>query len=291
MQTYSGCYLCILNQSQNALDLMGTDETTRLLITRQIAGILRDFDPAYSPSNLIYATNQMLCTIAGNADPYQGMREAGMAQALAVLPRLERLVADADDPLDVAIRLSIAGNIIDVIPGQTYDLWKVVEQSLKEPYTGEGLEAFRHALGSAKQVLYLADNAGESVFDRLLIEQINQPVVYAVKSGPILNDTTQADAVRAGIDHVARIVCNGSYGPGTILEKCSEEFLDLYQAADLIISKGQANYETLSEEGERVFFLMKVKCPVIGHHLGAPVGSHLLQQGKARTRLGLATAI
>ena len=291
MQTYSGCYLCILNQSQNALNLMGTDETTRLLITRQIAGILRDFDPAYSPSNLIYETNRMLCNIVGNADPYQGMREAGMAQALAVLPRLERLVADAEDPLDIAIRLSIAGNIIDVIPGQTYNLWEVIGQSLEEPYTGDGLDAFRQALGRARHVLYLADNAGESVFDRLLIQQINQPVVYAVKSAPILNDATQTDAIRAGIDQFARIVCNGSDGPGTILPKCNQEFLDLYQSADLIISKGQANYETLSEQGERIFFLMKVKCPVIGHDIEAPMGSLLLQQGKARPRLELAAAV
>jgi uncharacterized protein with ATP-grasp and redox domains len=129
-------------------------------------------------------------------------------------------------------------------------------------------------------VLYLADNAGETVFDRLLIETLDVPVIYAVKGGPILNDATQEDALAAGIGRAAEVISSGADAPGTILSRCSGEFRQLYDRSELIIAKGQANYETLSEEGARVFFLLQVKCPVIARDVGTPVGSIVLRRGR-----------
>jgi len=103
--------------------------------------------------------------------------------------------------------------------------------------------------------------------------------MYAVKGGPVLNDATEKDAQDAGIGRVAKIVSNGSDAPGTVLSRCCQEFRRLYQEAQLIIAKGQANYETLSTEGSRVFFLLQIKCPVIAHDVGVPVGSIVIEQG------------
>jgi hypothetical protein len=126
----------------------------------------------------------------------------------------------------------------------------------------------------------LADNAGETVFDRALIEALGVPVVYAVKGGPVLNDATLEDARAAGLDRVAQVVDNGADAAGTILSFCSESFRRMYEEAQLVIAKGQANYETLSAEGPEVFFLLQAKCPIIARDVGAPVGGIVLKQGE-----------
>jgi uncharacterized protein with ATP-grasp and redox domains len=131
-------------------------------------------------------------------------------------------------------------------------------------------------------VLYLADNAGETVFDRLLSEVLNVPVIYAVKGGPILNDATREDALSAGLGQVAEIVETGVDAPGTILSRCSEEFRQIYDEAEMVIAKGQANYETLSEQGSKVFLLLQTKCPVIARDVGVAIESIVLKQAGVR---------
>ncbi|MBN1937396.1 MAG: DUF89 family protein, partial [Anaerolineae bacterium] len=180
-----------------------------------------------------------------------------------------------------AIRLSIAGNILDMAVEQhRQDLWGVVERVLAQPFAIDDGPAFRQALGRVKQILYLADNTGETVFDRVLIETLDRPVTYAVKGGPILNDATREDALAAGLDQVAEVVSTGSDAPGTILDRCSASFQTLYRQAELIVAKGQANYETLSERRDNLFFLLQTKCPVIARDVGVPVGSIVFKHAR-----------
>jgi uncharacterized protein with ATP-grasp and redox domains len=180
------------------------------------------------------------------------------------------------------VRLSIAGNIIDLGPAHEYCLWDVVDQVLARPFASDDRAFFREALARADRVLYLADNAGETVFDRLLIEVLDVPVVYAVKGGAILNDATVEDALAAGVNHVAEVISTGSDAPGTILDRCSKEFRRLYERTEFVVAKGQANYETLSNEGPKIFFLLQVKCPIIARDVGVPVGGIVLKQGETR---------
>jgi len=247
MKTYLDCYPCLLRQALDAAQMAGADERQRKAVLDHVLGLLRQVEPSSTPPEI------------GD--------------------QVHRIVRREDDPLEVAIRLSIAGNIIDFGPAREYDLWDVVERVLVQPFATDDRAAFREALARADQVLYLADNAGEAVFDRLLIEILDVPVVYAVKGGPILNDATVEDALAAGVDHVAKIISTGSDAPGTILDLCSEKFHRLYEEAELVIAKGQANYETLSEEGTKVFFLLQIKCPAIARDVGVPVGSVVLKQG------------
>jgi uncharacterized protein with ATP-grasp and redox domains len=141
-------------------------------------------------------------------------------------------------------------------------------------------DLFKESLNKAKKILYIADNAGETVLDKLLIEQIKKPVKYAVRSKPIINDATIEDANDAGIDEIAEIVSSGCDAPGTILDLCSDEFRKIYENADLIISKGQGNYETLSGQTRPIFFLLKVKCPVIARDIDIKTGSIILIKNK-----------
>ena len=279
MKTYLDCYPCFLRQSLDATRTCGASEKQQRTVLDRVLDVLQDTESSSTPPEIGARVHRIVRQEVGNGDPYRVVKEASTRQALASYPRMKSLLAEARDPLEISLRFSIAGNIIDVGPAQEYDLWSTVERVLAQPFAVDDRVALRSALSGAGQVLYLADNAGETVFDRMLIETLDVPVIYAVKGGPILNDATREDAIAAGVDQEAEIVSTGSDAPGTILDRCSEEFRRLYDQADLVLAKGQANYETLSEEGPRVFFLLQTKCPVIARDLGVPVGSIVLKQG------------
>jgi uncharacterized protein with ATP-grasp and redox domains len=261
--------------------MAGADEAQQQAVLLKTLDVLRESDPTCTPPEISDRVHSLVREETGVADPYRAAKQASTRQALDVYPRLKQIVAGSSDPLDTAIRLSIAGNIIDLGAQDSYDLWGTVERVLEQPFAIDDRAAFRAALGAADEVLYVADNAGETVFDRVLIEALDVPVIYAVRGGPILNDATYQDAVEAGIDGVATIVSNDLAMTGVVLERCSDEFRQLYDRAGLIIAKGQGNYETLSEVGGPLFFLLQAKCPVIGRDIGVPIGSIVLLQGRA----------
>ncbi len=247
---------------------------------QQTLSLLQRIPAQSTPPEIGDQVHRLVRREAGHGDPYREAKHASTEQALALYPRLKEMVQAADDRLDVALRLSIAGNIIDLGPQQHYSLWEVIERVLAQPFALDDRKAFWRAIDAADEILYLADNAGETVFDRVLIETLDVPVVYAAKGGPVLNDATVDDAQAAGLSQCAEIVSTGSDAPGTILDRCSEDFRQRYRQAKVIIAKGQANYETLSEAGPKVFFLLQCKCPVIARDAGVPVGSIVLVQGE-----------
>ena len=259
--------------------MAGADERQQRAVLESVLSVLLDMRDFSTPPQIGDQVHRIVRRELGNGDPYGLAKEASTRHALELYPRMKALVAEARDPWDVALRLSIAGNIIDLGPGRDYDLWEVIQRVLHQPFAVDDRVALLEALRAAPWLLYLADNAGETVFDRVLIEILDLPVLYAVKEGPILNDATRADALAAGLDKVAEIVSTGSDAPGTTLSLCSEELRRLYDEAELVVAKGQANYETLSEAGSKVFVLMQVKCPVIAADAGVPVGSIMLRQG------------
>jgi uncharacterized protein with ATP-grasp and redox domains len=140
---------------------------------------------------------------------------------------------------------------------------------------------FRQAVNDAREILYIADNAGEIVFDRLLIERLPiEKVTVAVKGSPVINDVTMEDALVAGLPRIVEVIDNGSDAPGTILESCSGYFQERFEKADLVIAKGQGNYETLSDIDKNIFFILKAKCPVIARDIGCEVGQMIFQKTK-----------
>ena len=279
VRTYLDCYPCFLRQALDAARYAGADDAQQQVVLDRVLETLRQIEPGATPPEIGDRVHRLVRQVVGRGDPYREAKAASTRQALALYPRLKELVQGAEDPFDIAVRLSIAGNIMDAARFQECDLWGTVERVLAQPFAVDDGAALRAALAEANTVLYLADNAGETVFDRVLIETLDVPVIYAVKGGPTLNDATREDALAAGLDRVAEIVSTGSDAPGTVLARCAEEFHRLYEQAELVIAKGQANYETLSEEGPKVFFLLQVKCPVIARDAGVPVGSIVLKQG------------
>ena len=142
-----------------------------------------------------------------------------------------------------------------------------MKRILKQDFAILDFDVFERQISKAKNILYIGDNAGESVFDKILIEEINKPVIYAVREEPVINDAIYEDAIESGLDEVAQIISSGSKAPGTILELCNNNFIEKFNNADVIISKGQGNYEGLSDVKRSVFFLLKAKCHVIARDL------------------------
>ena len=217
-------------------------------------------------------------------DPYRQTKTDATEQALALLPQLRERVQAAADPLDLAVRVAIAGNIIDQGVAETFELEATVDRVLAQPFAIDGLSALRRALRRTNSILYLADNAGETVFDRVLIENLPHPVSYVVKAEPVINDATRDDALGAGLAEVAEIIDNGSAAPGTVLARCSAPFRERFEGASLIVATGQANYETLSGLTAPIFFLLQAKCSVIADELGVSQGAIVLKAPEEPTR-------
>ena len=176
-----------------------------------------------------------------------------------------------------AIRIAIAGNIIDFGANWDFDIENETYKVLEMNFAVCDYNGFKNKLDKAPKILYIGDNAGECVFDRILIEEIKKPVTYVVRGVPIINDATYEDAVQAGIDGVATILSSGTDAPGTILETCSPEFKEVYKNSEFIISKGQGNYEALSKEKRPIFFLLKTKCNVVADDIGVDNGDIVLK--------------
>jgi uncharacterized protein with ATP-grasp and redox domains len=161
---------------------------------------------------------------------------------------------------------------------KAFDIVRDVRTILKQDFTIFDYSAFKKQLAKSKNILYLGDNVGESVFDILLIKELKRPVKYAVRSIPIINDVTREDAIASGIDQVAEIVDSGCKSPGIILSQSAPAFLNIFDTSDLVISKGQGNFEGLSGCNRQVFFLLKAKCRIISNHLGVAEGSVILKE-------------
>ena len=195
-------------------------------------------------------------------------------------PDLRTRIEQSTYPLEMAVRLAIAGNIIDFGVTSNIEesqLQRTVAESLEAPLDLDTLADFRKAVTQAKTILYLGDNAGEIVFDRLLVEQLPyQKIAFVVKKSPVINDATMEDAFITGMTDVVEVIDNGSNAPGTILECCSEQFRNRFDRTELIIAKGQGNYETLSDVDKDIFFLLRAKCSVAAGNIGCQIGDMVL---------------
>ena len=279
MRTYLDCFACFLNQALRAARIATDDEKKIKRVLDEVGMMLRDIPLNSTPpqsGRLIY---RKVSEITGNSDPYREIKKVSTQKALSLYPYLKRRVETSSDKLLTAIRVAIAGNVIDFGAYGNFDLSREVDEVLEKDFAVFDYNKFKQGLDKAREILYIGDNAGECVFDRILIEEIKKPVTYVVRDAPIINDATYEDAVQAGIDSVATIISSGTDAPGAILETCSAEFRKMYHNSNFIISKGQGNYEALSNERRAIFFLLKVKCKVIANNIGVDEGAIVLQAG------------
>lgn len=229
--------------------------------------------------------NNEFCRILMVSDPYEQEKMECNLLALELYKDYKVKVLESDHPFEMALRLSIAGNIMDYGASSQFEVESTIRKVLESNFAINHSAELKKRLNTAKKVLYLGDNAGEIVFDKLYIETIQHPqITFTVRGANVLNDVTIEDAKQVGMDKVVTVIDNGYDTPSTILSKCSTEFLDIYKQADLIISKGQGNFEGLIDENDaRIFFLLMVKCDVVAERLQVEKGSFVVynQQGNS----------
>jgi damage-control phosphatase, subfamily I len=277
MKTYLDCLPCFMNQALRAARIATDDEKKIKTVLDEVGMMLKDIPLDSSPpesGRLIY---HKIKEITGNLDPYKKIKKESTQKALSLYPSLKNRLEKSKDRLLTAIRIAIAGNIIDFGANWNFDLENETYKVFEMNFAVCDYNEFKNKLDKAPKILYIGDNAGECVFDRILIEEIKRPVTYVVRGMPIINDATHEDAVQAGIDGVATILSSGTDAPGTILETCSPEFNEVYKNSEFIISKGQGNYEALSKEKRPIFFLLKTKCHVVADDIGVSNGDIVLK--------------
>ncbi len=286
MKTFLECIPCLVRQTFEALSLYTNNEDVKESIMRICLSKLSDIAIDQSPPHMAAIIHRMIKDKTGCDDPYKTVRTDSNAAALQLYPRMKALVDESSNRMDTAIRLAITGNVLDFgapsRPG--FDqLPEIIENISSHKLRGGYAAELINRIKDAENILILADNAGEIVFDRILLEEIGpRRCTYAVKGIPILNDSILSDAEQAGITDITRVIDNGSDAPGTILDWCSESFIAAFNTADIIISKGQGNYETLSGSSRKnIYFLLKAKCPVIAAHTGYEIGSYIVTSTNA----------
>jgi hypothetical protein len=279
----------MLRQALEAARAAGTDKATQREILNRVMGLLMELGLDVSPPQVTQRAHRLIRKVSGNPDPYAGKKQEYNRRALALLPGLRARVEAVADPLEIAVRLAIAGNVIDFgAKAGGFDLDRELEKAESAPFRVWDYEAFRADILKARSILYLGDNAGEIVFDRLLIEVLKRlseaDITYVVRGRPILNDATFEDARFVGLDRLVPVIDNGNDAPGTVLAEAPPELRKLFEAADVVVAKGQGNFEALSDARGSLYFLFQVKCAVIAEAAGAEVGAYMLRRSRpART--------
>ena len=215
-----------------------------------------------------------------NADPYKEAKQKSNDLVLGQYHLLKAQILESPNPYDTALRLAIAGNIIDLAICSEYDLPATIKQVISTDFAVDSSKELKADLAMAQRVLYLGDNAGEIVFDKLFIETLmQQNLTYVVRGSSIINDATIYDARYVGIDRVADVISNGYDAPSTMFDCCSDEFKNAFMQADVIIAKGQGNFEGLFRHSPKDFYsLLMVKCNVIADALGVRKGDFVIKK-------------
>ncbi len=288
MRTYLDCIPCFYRQALDAARIAGADELIQKKIIDELSQLIPNFSLETAPPEMGRAIYSLVGKISGVKDPFKEIKENSNKFALKLYPKLKQEINISEDRLLATVKLSIIGNIIDYRANNSLNVVEEIDHLFQGNFTINNENSsttfkynqFKESLNKIDTIIYLADNAGEVVFDRLLIEELveelGKQVIYVVRGKPIINDALIEDAIFCGINKVAKITSSGSDAPGTIMKYCSSEFIELYQNAELIISKGQGNYEALSEEDKLIFFLFKAKCSVIAENVGCNVGDMVL---------------
>lgn len=280
------CMPCLLNQAVRLAKTYIKNEVEQIELIKRVTKELANLEDNVSAPYAAYKTQLILKDILKNPDPYQKEKHYYNAEMLKLENSFEKLITSADDQLSTGLKLAAAGNIIDSGPG--YDLSRekvlqVIQQTLDRKFPEGEFARLKDGLQRSRSLLYLGDNAGEIVLDKLFIRTIKAhyshlEIMFATRGEAVLNDVTKEDACLVGMHTYARIISNGSGMPGTELQYCSPEFRNAFNESDIVIAKGQGNFESLhgcNKEG--LYYLFLCKCDVLLERFGATKSDIILK--------------
>ncbi|NCC76721.1 MAG: DUF89 family protein [Clostridia bacterium] len=287
MKLFLECIPCMLRQIVDVVQLATTDESTQQQVIQEALQELVHYPDYRNSPDMLRILHPMVKRYTGISDPYARIKQHDIEMARGLLPKVRAFKGADPDRLLQALKISAIGNLMDSAIYSNLDLESCIQTELSQDFSLCDLAEFKKDLQAVaakgpapdgkpgSHILIIGDNAGEAVFDTFLIEclQEHHQVTYAVRDVPIINDVTLEDAQAAGLTQLVTVISSGSDAPGTLLERCSPDFLGLFNQADIVISKGQGNYETLSDAPREIYFLLKAKCKAIANALETRQGS------------------
>ncbi len=285
MNITNDCVECIVGQIKRATNQLSCDEQLSNKIIEEVTKRSKDFSFEHTPPWVAKDVYEYLAKETNMLDPLEGIKQASIEAALEFVPYINDKLSKSKDKLFTAIKASVAGNVIDFGAKEQFDLKNEIENVFDTNFAIDDYKMFKAKLQNVKEVMILADNSGENVFDKILLEIIqelypNIKLYYVTRGKPIINDITTKEAYQIGIDEVAEIIDSGVDTPGLELSRAKKDFVKLYKKVPLIISKGMGNFECLEKLNDnRIFFLFKVKCNVVEDTINKPLGSIILKSG------------
>jgi uncharacterized protein with ATP-grasp and redox domains len=284
MKSYLDCIPCFLRQSLEAARMATDDETVQEVVLKEVMKYLQKASFDNSPPELSREVHAIIRNVAKSKDPYKKVKIESNKMVKKKYHKLEQMLFSSKNPLLMAVKLSIVGNVIDFGTSNRFSLEEAINAASNKYFVDEDYQKFKEKLNKSKTVLYLADNAGEIFFDKLLLGKLSnmgKKLTYVIKANPIINDATIEDAMFAEIDKIATII-EGDAGqpcscPGIVLKYASKELLKYLKSSDMVISKGQGNYESLSSIDRDIFFLLMVKCPLVARDINTELAELVLR--------------
>ncbi len=281
MKTSLDCIPCMINSFLRLLGNGMLPEEKHVDATQRLLGYLATADLEKSPPALAREMHAIIRQELNNPDPYLEIKNQYNQKMMDMLPRFEKMIREAANSFDMALRLAMAGNVIDFGPQNQLDIIQTINRVVDAEFGIDDSKILQQQVASAKSLLYIGDNCGEIVLDRLFLQTINHPnVTFVVRGGPAINDALIEDADFARIPDYAGIITTGDNSPGAVWETASQEFRDAVMSADVVISKGQGNLEALMDVQANIYFILVAKCDGIASKLGAKTGDFIVKRQK-----------
>lgn len=283
MKAQLECFTCNIRQAQEAAEIAGADFELLWKVSQRVCALYAHADPQWTPAYMTTLAHQIAKEATGVEDIYYRFKRHYNQMALELYPQLKEFVtSSSENRLERAVLVAIAGNIIDLGVYREVTASDILAQVKGTQWGRYDFAAFFADVVRARTIIYVGDNAGEIVFDRVLIEEIqsygDKEIIFVVKGGPISNDALLEDAQEAGLDALTVLMTTGCAETGIDVAKAPRELQEAWQRADLIISKGQGNFETLSGRKENIYFLLKAKCVPVAREFGVPQGALILKR-------------
>ncbi|MHA1859852.1 MAG: damage-control phosphatase ARMT1 family protein [Candidatus Asgardarchaeia archaeon] len=281
------CVPCTLRQlmeySKEATDDLKVQEK----VLREFMKELLKVDWEMETFDMAYLSKRILEKVTGVYDPFKRKKREFNRRALELIPKVREKIVMSDDKLEAAIRLAVAGNVIDLAPGKDFNVERTVDEVMNVEFKVYHYDELKDDIERARKVIYLCDNTGEIVFDKVVISMLRdmgKEVICYVRNIPIINDATVEDALEVGLDEVAEIR-SADLTNDTEEGKRLDDLKSVLKDAEVVISKGQGNFEMLYGVEGNIYFLFRVKCTLAARYLGLSVGDYLiLKNGRVKPK-------
>ncbi|MBU0720842.1 DUF89 family protein [bacterium] len=278
MNIDEACVTCIINQSAKVANAIHASDSLSEELTSTVEEMSKDFSFSLNPTEIAADVYEKMAFLANKTDLYEEVKELSTQKALTFIPLLKEKLLQSQNKLLTSTKIAVAGNVIDLAAEVEFDLEEELEKIFDTDFAHNDFELLKNKLPHASSVLIIGDNVGEHIFDYLFIETLKElfphaDYSYMVRGNPIINDVTMKEAKEAGFERLCNLVDSGVNTPGFAYSRANPHAKELFDGADLVISKGMGNYECLNDSHkENICFLLKVKCAVVAKSLGKNIG-------------------